>query len=567
MRARLVVWVGLVMSCGRGPLVVDDSADSSSGETTGDEVTSQPTSGGEASTGSDLTSTGSEESLGGTSTSGDTSSSSDGSTSTGTEESSSSDTGNPVCGDGLVEGSEACDDGNQQSGDGCGADCTLEAVCGNGVLEIGELCDDGNNNDGDGCSADCQAVEVCGDGVVQFPEICDDGNNNDGDGCEADCTLTPPVCGDGVVEGDEVCDDGNDVDGGPNDFCKNDCTVFVPPLCEAPVEYVVCDEGLDLTDKADKNAALRAFGICNDEPDNSVLTSGFAFAVVNEASWQVARGFGTATIDHDMDPNTPHVPVFGAREGEALLMLSTGTIAAPNGEGLVVAADGSQVSNNNNQNPDTPNSLPAPLSLESGSNGGLGGTPMMGCDGVGDCSETLFEQWNKTNDPNDQLFFSFDAVPPVGTFAYRFDVAFCSSEWPMGVGSDFNDMFVVWQSDPTAPDPDAMPPVDPFTGNMLVVEDPNEPGAFLPFTATSLDQEFIDEGFVLADPELAGTGFDGHACSAWRRVQGRVQPGATIHFGFFLADMGSSQRATVVLLDRFRWHCALCEDPDECEMP
>jgi len=289
--------------------------------------------------------------------------------------------------------------------------------------------------------------------------------------------------------------------------------------------------------------------------------------VVNEASWQVARGFGSATIDDDMDPNTADVRVFGAREGDALLMLSTGTIAAPNGEGVVLAADGSQVSNNNNQNPDAPNSLPAPLSLESGSNGGLGGTPMVGCDGVGDCSETLFEQWNKTNDPNDQLFFSFDAVPTPGTFAYRFDVAFCSSEWPMGVGSDFNDMFVVWQSDPSVPDPDATPPVDPFTGNMLVVEDPNQPGAFLPVTATSLDQQFMDEGFVLADPELAGTGFDGHACSAWRTVQGRVQPGATIHFGFFLADMGNSQRATVVLLDRFRWRCAVCEDPDECEMP
>jgi len=551
--------------CGRGPLLIDDSTSSSSGEATGDEGTSVPTSGGEVSTGSDGTSTGSEESLSEASPSSEASSSS---SSTGDDgETSSSDTGIPVCGDGVVEGTEACDDGNQQSGDGCQADCTVTPVCGNGLIEIGEACDDGNNSDGDGCSAECQVEPFCGDGMVEEPEICDDGNNSDGDGCEADCTLTPPICGNGVLEGDEQCDDGNDVDGGPNDFCGNDCTIVVPALCEAPVEYVVCDEGLDLADKTDKTAALRAFGICNDLPDNSVLTANFEFDVVDEASWQVTRGFGTGMIDEDMDPNTPEVRVFGPREGEALLMLSTGKIAAPNGEGVVLAADGSQVSNNNNGNPDAPNSLPAPLSLASGSNGGTGGTPFAGCDGLGDCSETLFDQWNKTNNPNDQLFFSFDAAAPAGTFAYRFDVAFCSSEWPMGVGSDFNDMVVVWQSDPTAPDPDANPPVDPFTGNMLVVEDPNEPGAFLPVTATALDQKFIDEGFVLADPGLAGTGFDGHACTAWRRVQGRVQPGATIHFGFFLADMGDSQRATVVLLDRFRWHCALCDDPDECEVP
>ncbi len=34
-------------------------------------------------------------------------------------------------------------------------------VCGNGVLEDGEECDDGNNMDGDGCSAHCTAEENC----------------------------------------------------------------------------------------------------------------------------------------------------------------------------------------------------------------------------------------------------------------------------------------------------------------------------------------------------------------------------------------------------------------------
>jgi cysteine-rich repeat protein len=63
-------------------------------------------------------------------------------------------------------------------------------VCGDGILNAGEQCDDGNNIDGDGCQAGCQ-LPVCGDGILDAGEgeECDDGNNIDDDGCQADCTL------------------------------------------------------------------------------------------------------------------------------------------------------------------------------------------------------------------------------------------------------------------------------------------------------------------------------------------------------------------------------------------
>lgn len=60
-----------------------------------------------------------------------------------------------VCGNGTIEGSEQCDDGNTRNGDGCSAECTIQAVCGNGKLEGGEECDDGNTANTDGCSKKC----------------------------------------------------------------------------------------------------------------------------------------------------------------------------------------------------------------------------------------------------------------------------------------------------------------------------------------------------------------------------------------------------------------------------
>ncbi|XXX73473.1 hypothetical protein WMF30_38110 [Sorangium sp. So ce134] len=42
------------------------------------------------------------------------------------------------------------------------------------------------------CGADCQLGEHCGDGVVQGPEECDNGNNRDGDDCGSGCCNLIP---------------------------------------------------------------------------------------------------------------------------------------------------------------------------------------------------------------------------------------------------------------------------------------------------------------------------------------------------------------------------------------
>jgi cysteine-rich repeat protein len=126
-----------------------------------------------------------------------------------------------VCGDGLVGPTEACDDGNVSSGDGCSPTCELEG-CGDGVAQPGEACDDGKNgNDDDGCTDQCK-LEACGDGILQNGEQCDDGNLNANTGA---CTLlcSPAKCGDGWVwSNKEACDQGpaNADDAACTSMCK-----------------------------------------------------------------------------------------------------------------------------------------------------------------------------------------------------------------------------------------------------------------------------------------------------------------------------------------------------------
>lgn len=117
-----------------------------------------------------------------------------------------------VCGDGVIEDVEECDDGNTVSGDGCSSVCHLETgwvcltpntpcqmtVCGDGLVQGTEPCDDGNSLIGDGCTPFCTVepsctggtcVSRCGDGMLQSTEACDDGNKRNGDGCSSTCAL------------------------------------------------------------------------------------------------------------------------------------------------------------------------------------------------------------------------------------------------------------------------------------------------------------------------------------------------------------------------------------------
>lgn len=110
------------------------------------------------------------------------------------------------CGDHIVQGSEGeqCDLGNTSNGlpgSTCSNDCHIVQVsidgqvCGNGVVETGEQCDEGasvnGNYFGSSCLLNC-LLPYCGDGIVSPNEMCDfnDKTNPNRSACTHTCETT-----------------------------------------------------------------------------------------------------------------------------------------------------------------------------------------------------------------------------------------------------------------------------------------------------------------------------------------------------------------------------------------
>lgn len=130
-----------------------------------------------------------------------------------------------LCGNGVIDLGEECDDGNDSNNDRCLNSCIIN-VCGDGFIREGkEECDDSNDDPHDHCKNDC-SHNVCGDGyVLEGIEECDDANTLNSDACLGNCKAAS--CGDNYVwEGYEACDDG--VNDGEYNGCSPDCLEVMP---------------------------------------------------------------------------------------------------------------------------------------------------------------------------------------------------------------------------------------------------------------------------------------------------------------------------------------------------
>jgi cysteine-rich repeat protein len=107
----------------------------------------------------------------------------------------------PACGNGVLEGTEECDNGDANSDtapDACRSDCR-PALCGDGVMDTSETCDDGNAQNGDGCETSCQTTVVVPPGGGPSDPAEDPFEVEDGCGCRV--TGSRPAGSSGSPDG------------------------------------------------------------------------------------------------------------------------------------------------------------------------------------------------------------------------------------------------------------------------------------------------------------------------------------------------------------------------------
>lgn len=186
-----------------------------------------------------------------------------------------------ICGNGIVEYPEECDDGNASNVDSCSNECRV-AGCGDGVRALGEDCDDGNGRNNDDCLNTCK-IPSCGDGILHNlgsgREFCDDGEDNGPFPARCSEACTWIECGNGEVDPGEECDDGE----------LNSTVASCLPSCV----WNVCGDGyayLEETPGADSPASLHP---CDD------ANSDFSDACTDTCEWAACgdgnlyvRGYG-----------------------------------------------------------------------------------------------------------------------------------------------------------------------------------------------------------------------------------------------------------------------------------
>jgi cysteine-rich repeat protein len=125
-----------------------------------------------------------------------------------------------ICGNGVVEPGEDCDDDDAIKDTVCDATCHF--TCGNGVVDaeadIDELCDTGIASGSGACPRSCDDGVACTDDVLSGAECRAECVHSaitarvTGDGCcpvgadaatDGDCSS---ICGNGIVEPGEICD-------------------------------------------------------------------------------------------------------------------------------------------------------------------------------------------------------------------------------------------------------------------------------------------------------------------------------------------------------------------------
>jgi hypothetical protein len=377
-------------------------------------------------------------------------------------------------------------------------------------------------------SSDATAASASADGSTGSADDTTTGASVDSTGSLDDSTSGASLDDDGSTSGNDSgasasADDGNNTSAGT-----------AGDNCEAPGDPTPCD--------ADSDEWYHALGLnCPYGPNEAIPISNPVFHSQAANAWRVARQFGTHMVNNE--------PLWGPKEGEKFLIISTGNIAAPNAQGVITMSNGSHEPGVDNANPGN-QQLPPPMTAARGSNNGAGGTPFINCDGIGDCSDSLQAQWSAGGSAaNDLLWFQFEVDVPGDTHGFEFDFAYFSAEFPDWVNTTFNDIFVVWSNSET------------YTGNLCFVDDqPCTVTALWPVQHQGNAAALAGTGFPYCPFELFGNcigGWKGGG-TGWYSAKASAAPGETLQLTWAVFDMGDSILDTAVILDNWRWDCQGC---------
>lgn len=191
------------------------------------------------------------------------------------------------CGDGVVDGDESCDDGDQNGTGGCSASCTF-------------VCNDP--------AVDCEAAPVCQVATCTTDHICiytvDTAQNGTscgtGNVCDNGACVSEGMCGNGVLEGSEQCDFG--IDNGDNSGCETNCafSCATSPDCNDnnPCNGLETCEAVTLGGNAGQQCVAGT-------PENDGVTCGTGLICLNEACATGTCGDSFTTSPEECDDANP----------------------------------------------------------------------------------------------------------------------------------------------------------------------------------------------------------------------------------------------------------------------
>jgi len=259
-----------------------------------------------------------------------------------------------------------------------------------------------------------------------------------------------------------------------------------------------CDKNISLN-SSDPIDAAKAMGICDGLVD---------------ATWELPDG--TTPTGNNFNLGHGILPDFSspnpAREGDVLLVLSSGTARRPSDLGY---------------------QPPSSDGFDKGYSHGFPQTTKM-------TFPVARPSCPVPNSAHDGISLFINMVVPRGVIGYSFDFNYFTADYPNDVCTRFADSAAVIVTDSTLP-------------NINILVDANGN----PVTSQTADLLvcFPSTGYTcpLGSHGLEGTGFDDHGSTGWSTIDVPATPGDTITLKLMIWDSGDGFSDSVILFDNFRW--------------